>query len=154
MKGSFWRTGLESCALRPLSETETRTASKDLTDGGSSKWANHFKLDKRFEADLYACVPLPRNVMNLNKIPRWTGKSGTPKEVVKVMYCLGGWLYFAKNLGQDLFLAGHNSPFASSTSCLCEQHLESGQDYKSSTNRKSIKLQIKLKIKIIIIYVL
>ena len=52
--GSFWRTGLESCALRPLSEEETRTESKVITEGGSKKLANHLRLPMMLEADLKA----------------------------------------------------------------------------------------------------
>ena len=44
--GSFWRTGLESCALRPFRATETRIASKTLVEGGVQHTGEPFQTSK------------------------------------------------------------------------------------------------------------
>ena len=76
--GSFWRTGLESCALRPCRDTDTNTELKTFTEGGSTIDANHQRLESTFCADEKARGPLPSKAIKRNRIPRYTGKSGTP----------------------------------------------------------------------------
>ena len=84
--GSYWCTGLESCALSPLRDETTRTESNTFEEGGSSTLAKNFTLPMMLEADLAVCEPLPSSAMNLSRTPRWTGKSCTPKTVVKLIY--------------------------------------------------------------------
>ena len=70
VKGNFWRTGLESCALSPFIEADTSTASKTWAEEGSNREANYFILGKILEAYLYAKGLLPRSAINLRITPR------------------------------------------------------------------------------------
>ena len=56
---------------------DTRTESKTLTEGGSSRLANHLRLLIRLDAELNAYGPLASRAINLKSTPKKTGKSGT-----------------------------------------------------------------------------
>ena len=65
---------------------DTSTESNTLTEGGSSKLANHLRLLRMLAAELYAYGPLAIRAINLKRTPRKTGKSGTLKYCVNVIY--------------------------------------------------------------------
>lgn len=60
-------------------EDVTDTASKTLTDGGSSKEAKYLMLPKMLVADLKARELLASRAIKRRRTPRKTGKSWTSK---------------------------------------------------------------------------